>query len=100
MRDFADKLFASIPVIAYPEGSHADAIEREVMMSLPKVEGLDAAVTQEERVLIFSSVAAQQRAAFVERHGNPFGCEHNSEPRPSGGRVGIWVRMILKSNSS
>lgn len=64
---------------SYPEGVVADVIEQQIARSLPLIEGLEGATTQEQRLSMYGAAISQQRTAFIAMHGDPFGCDGSGE---------------------
>jgi len=70
--------------INYPEGPTADAIEAEVQQSLPPLNGLDGARTENERLEIYARAIDVQRDEFIAMYGDAFGWEKRRAPREAG----------------
>lgn len=78
----------------YPKGCVADAIEDQIALTLPLVEGLVPGLTQEQRLTVLGTLVTSQRAAFMELYGEPFGCERRSEPRSSSMDAGSVTTVV------
>lgn len=59
----------------------ANAMEARVQRTLPIIAGLADAETDAERQAVFSRTIDDQRNAFIEAHGSPFGDEAIIEQR-------------------
>jgi hypothetical protein len=70
-----------VATIDYPEGPMADALEAEVQRTLPPLPGFDPQASQEQRVAVYESLIAQQRADFIEMYGCPLGWEKRNASR-------------------
>lgn len=72
--------------VGKPSGLHttglvAEAEEAQIQKDLPHIAGLTPDLCQEERMAIYTKTVAEQYAAFVSMHGDPFGKERRSESR-------------------
>lgn len=66
-----------------PEGDVSDEIERQIAKSLPVIEGLCDAMTQEQRIAVMEQSIAVSRCAFIKTYGNAFGCEELAVAEPA-----------------
>lgn len=67
--------------IDYPEGPFADALEAEVLRTLPQLSGLEGAQTEGERMEVYARAIDEQRDEFIAMYGDPFGWEKRAVPR-------------------
>ena len=60
----------------YPESLQTEAIEKAIAASLPEIDGLEeTGFSDNSRMKVFTKVAASQRRAFAQLHGDPFAGE-------------------------
>ena len=62
--------------VFFPDGARAANIERQLLMTLPPIAGLDVAdLSLAERDAVYSIEVRQSRLSFIELYGDPFDCD-------------------------
>lgn len=90
-------ILAKVDELDYPDGRLGDLLERQIAATLPPIAGLLPGMSQEQRLAVLGEQVAVQRAAFVGRYGDPFGCERRDVVRNE--LLGVPADLSLQHQS-